>query len=297
MTVQNYYQIIVKCSQDLAEALVELIENTGAASVSLEDAQDEPLFEPKPDEMPLWSQVKLTALYTDESVAQEALEVLQAKYPFFNFFPIEILADRDWVRETQAQFTSQCFKDLLWLYPAWEEVQTGHTPVVKLAPGLAFGTGTHPTTQMCLNALVEFVHPKDQVIDFGCGSGILGIAALKLGAQKVYAIDIDPQAWEATQNNAALNTIDAQQLWVGDNQSLPSTLKVEVLVANILAKPLIDLNVVFKKLLKPEGKIILAGLLQEQVEVLIAAYQPWVTLEIYAQEEEWVCLVGDYKML
>ena len=184
----NYYQLRCTSTRETSQALAEFFHEADAVSVSLLDAADEPLFEPKPGEMPLWSEITVLALFIDEGAAQQAAVILQQLCPELTISEIEIIEDRDWISETQNQFQAQCFGERLWVYPAWDQVPEEHEPALRLAPGLAFGTGTHPTTQMCIEALAKFLQPKDVVIDFGCGSGILGLAALKMEQEQNFRV-------------------------------------------------------------------------------------------------------------
>lgn len=290
---KTYHQLTLTCTRAMAEPLARFLTDSVALSVSLMDAADDPIYEPGLNEMPLWEQVNVVALFDNAAEAKETLDLLAQLLEYTPSHTIDIIEERDWVIETQAQFSAQCVADKLWIYPAWQEIPSTHQPVLKLAPGLAFGTGSHPTTQMCLAALAEFVTPRMTALDFGCGSGILGLAALALDAAYVYCIDIDPQALEATQNNAELNHYQAEQLFIGSVEQLPH-ITVDILVANILAQPLIELHTTFKQLLKAQGRIILAGILETQVDLLIDTYRPWVTLTVFQQQAEWVCLTGTY---
>ncbi|MCD6048025.1 MAG: ribosomal protein methyltransferase [Gammaproteobacteria bacterium] len=284
-------QICFECPRKVAEPLSQFLMDTEALAVSLMDAADTPIFEPALNETPLWPNVKVVALFQDKTSLDEALKTLEQLLGQLPPYEIENVENRDWVSETQAQFQPMQIGEKLWIYPEWEKIPNEHQPAMKLAPGLAFGTGTHPTTKMCLEALSKLTAPGTEVIDFGCGSGILGIAALILGANKIYGVDIDPQAIEASQQNALLNNINAEKIWLGLPESFPAV-KADIIVANILAKPLIDLKGIFHQHLKPDGKIILAGLLDSQAQEIITHYRDWKPLEIFMQQEEWVCLVG-----
>jgi ribosomal protein L11 methyltransferase len=276
----------------MAEPLSRFLADSPALSVTLIDAADDPIYEPGLNEMPLWQNVQVIALFENDAEAKETLALLEQLLEYTPNYSVAIIEERDWITETQAQFTPQCFANRLWVYPEWQDIPTAHQPALKIAPGLGFGTGTHPTTQMCLAALASFVEIGMTVIDYGCGSGILGLAALTLGADYVYCVDIDPQALEATQNNALLNEYNTDNLFIGLADDLPK-IKTDLLVANILAKPLIELRSVFETLLKPDGCLILAGILDTQCDFLIEAYKPWVTLTVFQQQAEWVCLTNE----
>jgi len=285
------YQIIFETTKDQAEKLGSFLEEAGALSVSFLDAEDEPIFEPAPGALPLWENVQLIALFSSEDEIHSTLRVLEKFLGKLPLYKVEAVEMRDWVTETQQQFQPQCVAEKFWIYPEWETIPSQSLPVLKLAPGLAFGTGTHPTTHMCLEALAAYVKPGMEVIDYGCGSGILGLAALALGASHALLTDIDPQALESSARNAQSNAFQKKALSMYLASELPSC-QADVLVANILAGPLVALKPTFEKLLKPTGKIILSGLLASQAEELIAAYAPWRRLHVWKQCEEWICLVG-----
>ncbi len=288
---KTYHQMTFQCSRDVATPLAAFLEDSSALSVSLIDAADEPIYEPELNEIALWSEVKVIALFDNAEEAHQTLQLLEQLLEYTPDYKIEIIDDQDWVSATQAQFQPQCFAEKLWVYPEWRHIPDSHSMALKLAPGVAFGTGTHATTQMCLEALARCVEPNMKVIDYGCGSGILGLAALTLGAAHSYCVDIDPQALEATQNNALLNQFDEAKLFIGLANEMPM-IKVDILVANILAKPLIELQLLFEQLLKPKGIIILSGILDTQADFLIEAYKNWMPLKVFMQKEEWVSLIG-----
>lgn len=284
-------QLTLECERKFAEPLSKFLNDSEALSVSLMDAADSPIFEPALNETPLWPTVKVIALFQDEETMSATLETLEQLLGALPTYEVEFIESRDWVSETQAQFQPMQIGQQLWIYPEWETIPEAHRPAMKLAPGLAFGTGTHPTTRMCLEALVQFTKPNMNIIDFGCGSGILGLAALTLGAHKVYFTDIDPQALEATQKNIDSNDFSHEKYLIALPEDFPS-IKADILVANILAKPLIDLKNIFCAHLKTNGKIILAGLLESQTTEIATAYKDWKILTPFMQEDEWVCLIG-----
>lgn len=292
--MNHYQQLIFTCSAAEATVLSDwLADRPETLAVSLLDAQDQPIYEPKLDAITLWAEVEVEALFSDECLLKPLLRALSqhlgdALPPYRQ----ERLEERDWVTETQNQFPPQCFKDRLWLYPAWESVPDNIGPVLRLSPGLAFGTGTHPTTRLCLTWLAENIHDSETVIDFGCGSGILGLGALVLGATQVFGIDLDPQALAASAANAALNDLNLARLPLCLPQDFAPTDKVDVLIANILATPIIELRERFHAYLKPGGALVLSGILIEQMPEVIKAYEPFLSLTCYGQEGDWCALVG-----
>jgi len=250
------------------EALLE----AGALSVTLDDAGDEPLYEPDPLKPPLWSQTRLTALFPADADLDGVRAFLLAQLGLKHLpeHSIEALPDRDWVREWLKDFKPMRFGKRLWVVP------TGYTPPdpaavnLLLDPGLAFGTGTHATTSLCLEWLDGAALAGASVIDYGCGSGILAIAAARLGAKYVLAVDHDPQALTATRDNATRNGV-SPLIRPYPPEALPDT-QVDILLANILAGPLKELAPRFARRLKPGGRLVLSGILGEQEPELRTAY-------------------------
>ena len=264
--------------------LEDLFWRTGAVSVTVVDGEENPIFEPGPGEIPLWDNVTATGLYEDAiDVAQIRDEMKQAG---FELLFIESLGDRIWEREWLNRFKPMLFGDRLWVCPTGYEVEEPNAVVVSLDPGLAFGTGTHATTKMCLEWLDRHLKPDSLVMDFGSGSGILGIAALMLGAEKVVAVDNDPQALQASNENARRNGVEARL-----ETCLPSDLEeqeFDVVLANILAQPLIDLSGQLINLMKPEADLVLSGILQSQSDWVKKAYS--LQFESELSFDGWVCL-------
>lgn len=289
---QYWQQLIITLPQSDALTLAEWLEEY-ALSVSMQDAVDEALFQEQPDTMPLWQHVEIEALFAEkDNKATELVELIKLKYPHSQC-TLKLLAEQDWVRLTQSQFPPQCFADRLWIFPSWEIIPPQLSRVVRIDPGLAFGTGTHPTTTLCLSWLGQQRLDNKTCIDFGCGSGILALSALALGAKKVWAIDHDPQALQATHNNAQLNSsFDEEALVIADDiNQLPET-PVDIVIANILAKPLIKLSSRLTQLTQPHtGYLILSGLLQTEQTQVIAAYQDHFELEDVQEKENWLCLI------
>lgn len=283
-----WYQLqIEQCHRDEVEQLSETLEEAGALSITLTDKNDDPVLEPEPGTTPLWPDVIINALYAEQQDAQQAKQILSAQYQQLSFAIYE-LADQDWERAWMDDFKPQRFGKRLWVCPSWFEPPEPEVVNLILDPGLAFGTGTHPTTSLCLNWLDQADLNNKTVIDYGCGSGILALAALKLGAAKVHAVDIDAQALQATQNNAFVNAIDPRQLSIG----LPQTLQApaDLMIANILLAPLIDLRRKFRELLNDTGILIVSGILDEQAPSLIEIYQPDFTHELLINRDGWSLL-------
>lgn len=261
---------LTHCSHTDIDSISELLEELGAVSVTLTDQHDHPILEPGPGEVPLWPDIAVDALYLTEHDAKHAVEALQHQYPTL-ISTIETVIEQDWERVCLQDFHPQQFGQRLWICPSWLTPPEPTAVNIILDPGLAFGTGTHPTTGLCLTWLDQADLGGKAMIDYGCGSGILAIAALKLGAKHVYAVDIDPQALDATQHNAFNNQISVNQISVSmpDNLTHP----VDFLVANILLTPLLNLKQRFATLLQAKGQLIVSGLLATQCHELINAYQ------------------------
>lgn len=280
-------------NKDAVEAISELLESAGALSITYQDAADEEIFEPEIGSTPLWHATKITALFsadTDMSAVETLLDNFSqlekpAKYT------IEVLEEREWSKLWMKDFKPLQFADNLWICPSWCEPVDPAAVNIKLDPGLAFGTGTHPTTALCLQWLAKQTLNNELVIDFGCGSGILGIAALLLGAKQVYAVDIDPQAVLATKDNAKQNGIVEPQIitTLTDQIDLP---KADILLANILANPLIELAEQFSHLVKDNGYIVLSGIIESQRDVIVNHYQQWFTISEITSQENWFCIVA-----
>ena len=306
MAWQQLHLQCEKANVDLAEAL--LLE-AGALSIALDDAGDQPLFEPLPGESPLWDEVILTGLFdaNADNGSRHALEQLS------NEIGVEVnasrlwltaVADKDWEREWMSHYNPiECANDL-WIVPNWLTPPNPKATNIIMDPGLAFGTGYHATTRLCLDWLTEQDLDNKIVIDYGCGSGILGVAALLLGAKQVYAVDIDPQAVLATNQNAARNHIEGQlQAFLPDDFRAFCTehnlAGVDVMVANILAKPLISLAPYFATLVGSRARLVLAGLIESQTEQVTAAYSPYFAMDAIhafsAQEDQhWQRLSGTF---
>lgn len=289
---QEWIEIACVIDGSLQQTASDILEAHGAVSVTLGDAADEPLLEPAPGEQPVWQQVRIAGLFragTDAAAITQALrEGLGIPQLACSSEP---LADRDWSSTWRDSFHAMRFGERLWICPSGERVDEEGAVVIDLDPGLAFGTGTHATTALCLEWLDRQLVPGSRVIDYGCGSGILAIAACKLGAARVHAVDIDPQALQATRVNAEANgVIDCCRV------SLPAALAsdpVELLLANILANPLIELSKRLSGLVSSGGRIVLTGILAEQADAVMAAYEPYFSFREPVCREQWVLLAGE----
>ncbi len=295
MTDAGWQELRFSTTPDQLENLESWLFEQGALAVTLEDNADEPLLEPGPGETPLWQNIKLVALFEvginlSPILASVPQQWVTAAADAANFVP-----DQDWERAWMENFEPLKMGKRLWICPSWCEPPDPHAVNINLDPGLAFGTGTHPTTAMCLGELDATIEPGVNLIDYGCGSGILAIAGLKLGATKAFAVDNDPQAVTATWDNAQRNAITHDQLdvfLVSQADTQGRLQPVDLVIANILAGPLEALAPTLIDLMNPGGRLILAGLLTEQAAALIEAYKPWVALSAVQELEGWTLLAG-----
>jgi len=288
-----WIQLKLNATSANAEDIGELLMSNSALSATFTDAQDTPVFEPLPGETRLWGDTDITGLYEADADMQTIVDILK-KSPLLadDFaYKIEQLEDKDWEREWMDNFHPMQFGERLWICPSWKPVPDENAVNVMLDPGLAFGTGTHPTTALCL-AWLDGQDLQDKIVlDFGCGSGILAIAALKLGAKRVIGLDIDPQAIIASRDNAQRNGV-SDQLELYLPEDLPEGVLADVLVANILAGPLRELSVNIEALVKPTGKLALSGILEQQAPELIETYGQWFEMDEATIKEEWARLSG-----
>ncbi|EJG0734767.1 50S ribosomal protein L11 methyltransferase [Vibrio parahaemolyticus] len=289
-----WIQIKLNATNENAEQIGDmLMEETGALSVTFLDAQDTPVFEPLPGETRLWGDTDILALYDAEADTNFIVDQIKANNMLAeNFaYKVEQLEDKDWEREWMENFHPMKFGERLWICPSWREVPEPDAVNVMLDPGLAFGTGTHPTTALCLEWLESMDLSGKTVIDFGCGSGILAIAAIKLGAEKVIGIDIDPQALLASKDNAERNGVaDKLEVYLPQNQ--PEGLIADVVVANILAGPLRELAPIIKGLVKPNGALAMSGVLDTQAEDVASYYRDELHIDPIVEQSEWCRISG-----
>jgi ribosomal protein L11 methyltransferase len=300
--------LIIETSSSHTEALNNLLIELGALSVDTHDAdagtQDEqPLFE-QFDDTPktTWSNVEITALF-EETVDVTAIMqtvVQNAQLPCLPVYRIKKIEDQDWVRLTQSQFGPIKISSRLWIVPSWHQIPDPTAINLMLDPGLAFGTGSHPTTELCLAWLDENLQGGEQVLDYGCGSGILAIAALKLGAGHVVGVDIDPQAVESSIKNAGQNKCgqNKAEFYSVDNMAKADQTMdgwADIVVANILANPIIMLAPLLKRASKSNGRIVLSGILAEQAKEVEQVYQQWFKMHLAREQGGWALLIGIRK--
>jgi ribosomal protein L11 methyltransferase len=290
------YELSLLCPEDRVDVLSDALDALDALSVSVEDADaqtpaEQALFgEPgMPPPKDGWQRSRMVALFAQEAVAREAAVLLGAQ-DFFEdcqLLGIQTVEDQDWVRLTQSQFAPVEVTPDFWIVPTWHEPPDQARQIIRLDPGLAFGTGTHPTTRMCLRWIAQHDVQGQRVLDYGCGSGILAIGAAKYGATNIDAVDIDEAAVTSTELNAQANGVQLQA-------GLPDKAQgqYQTVLANILATPLKVLAPLLCSYVAPGGHLVLAGILERQAEELQAAYAPWVCLEVADAQEGWILMTA-----
>jgi ribosomal protein L11 methyltransferase len=314
----SYRELVIDAARDTAEALSDALMDLGALSVSIEDADAD-----TPDEQPVfgepgmmsqaqsWHHSRVVALLSIDQdpdvLLRAAANQLQLAVPAFETREV---ADQDWVRLTQSQFAPIAIGKRIWVVPSWHDAPDPDALILELDPGLAFGTGSHPTTRLCMEWLETHVQTDNTVLDYGCGSGILAILAAKCGAGDVVGIDIDVQAVTTAHDNALRNRVAGPALRFGLPDALPSATTdataaasaanavaapgatFDIVVANILSNPLKVLASMLCGRVRPGGRIALSGVLARQAEEVAAAYAPWIEMTVWGEHEGWVCLSG-----
>lgn len=274
-----------------ADAFQDSLEDLGAAAVTLTDGADQPVFEPPPGARPLWNTTVVTALFEDGVDLDRVLAALGEQGLAFADHRVEPLAEQAWERAWMDDFQPMRFGERLWIVPSWSEAPQPDAVNLKLDPGLAFGTGTHDTTALCLEWLDGADLRGRRVLDFGCGSGVLAIAALLLGADAAVGTDIDPQALTASADNAAANGV-GERLSLCLPEALAAQEQYDLLVANILAGPLIELATTLAGRCRPGAPMALSGILADQAAAVREAYAPWFDLAPTRQRGDWVRIDG-----
>ncbi|MGR3907139.1 50S ribosomal protein L11 methyltransferase [Burkholderia sp. SR8] len=293
----SYRELVVELAREHAEALSDALLDLGALSVSVEDADAD-----TPDEQPLfgepglvpertaWQHSRVIALLSPDHepavlLAAAANEIGIADTPKFDVREVE---EQDWVRLTQSQFEPIPIGERIWVVPSWHDAPDPDALILELDPGLAFGTGSHPTTRLCMEWLEQSVKPGQSVLDYGCGSGILAILAQKCGANPVVGIDIDPQAVESARQNSERNHAEVTY---GLPDACPAG-EFDIVVANILSNPLKLMASMLASKVKPGGRIALSGVLARQADEVAAVYARYVDISVWREHEGWVCLAG-----
>lgn len=289
-----WHQISVITSEDTAPKVADYFSDLGAVSVTYMDAEDEPVYEPAIGETKIWTHTRVIALYEltadPANIRSQTLKHFQPEV--LKYWEFEVIQDQAWERAWMEHYHPMKFADKLWVCPTGQEQREENTVCLILDPGLAFGTGTHPTTALCLEWLASHDLTGKTVVDYGCGSGILAVAALLMGAKMAYAVDIDPQAITATESNALKNKVQDKIVCCLSEQFKVAHIKADVVLANILAKPLVDMADLIAGLVAAKGLLVLSGILAEQANSVIDAYQAFLPLNKLVQQEDWVRLTG-----
>jgi len=292
-----WQQIKIYVRSDGAEILEQKLLEAGAISISYLDAKDQPIFATEPGDMALWQSTVVLSLFEGSRDLAYLLRDLSSDPSIANAdkLKISIIQDQNWQAKWMNDFEPIKFGKKLWICPSWHSPPDPSATNIILDPGLAFGSGTHTTTSLCLKWLDQHTTRGSEVIDYGCGSGVLAIAAALLGAEIVHAVDHDQQAIIATTANSVKNAIAKGIIKTYLPTAMPKV-KADILLANILAQPLIDLAENFSKKLKPEGRIVLSGFLENQLDPITKLYNRWFIMDSPSIEKEWVLLTGTRRV-
>lgn len=294
MTKNNdeYHQIEFNIAKDDLAETEKILESYQPLSISMQGFGEEKIYEPLPGEMPIWEKIRVKAMYQNiKNLSDLENEIInKTNIKILNNKVIKAIGEKDWQEEWVQSSKPMRFGEKLWIYPDHLIDNLEGKVCVNLNPGLAFGTGSHPTTRLCLEWLEKSNLDQKSVLDYGCGSGILGISAIKLGAKSVTAIDLDPQAVIASKNNAEKNHVH-QEIEITDNNKTIEK-NFNIIVANILAKPLIELAPYFYKKLNKEGAICLSGILEGQINIIKDAYLKYFNLSEIKIKDGWVMMSG-----
>ncbi len=295
----SWLQISISTTKDQAERAEDCLFTVGAQTVTLTDAADQPILEPGPNETPIWNTVIITGLFDFNNNKQSLLDEVNHHLADIHYScTAEILKDQNWTRAWMEHFHAMQFGKRLWVCPLHIDPPDPGATNLRLDPGLAFGTGTHPTTSLCLRWLDQNIglnsKARENILDYGCGSGILAIAACMLGADQADGVDIDPQALTATHDNAKTNTVrDRITTWLPDDyQQQHAKTQYDIVLANILSGPLAELAPILGEHTKTNGHIVLSGILREQADSVLDAYNDAFTMDAPVYEEDWVLLHG-----
>lgn len=295
-----WQQLTIATREEDAAVFEQLLEQLGALSITFTDGADQPIYEPPLETTPLWNQTCVTGLFEETTDLSDATNFFETQIADSAPWKISLerLEDQVWERVWLANFKPIQFANNFWICSTEHQlpnhVELSQATVLRLDPGLAFGTGTHPTTALCLEWLSAQTLTDKNIVDFGCGSGILAIAAILVGAKNASCIDIDPQALTATLDNADKNNVN-EQIHVFNADNYPNQ-PSELVLANILAEPLISLSKQISQLVKPEGTLILSGILGEQVDQVKACYQDSFVFETTRLKDNWACLIAVKKL-
>ena len=295
----HWISVVVQAQEDTAERISDALIELGALSASIEDAladteNEQAIFGEPGDPPPgIWQKNLVSAMFEQDADVDALMRALEQKTQLNNLaYHTQIIEEQDWVRATQSQFNPIQICERLWIVPTWHTVVDQNAINITLDPGLAFGTGSHPTTHLCLEWMTQHIEPNHTVLDYGCGSGILAIAAKKMGAQHVTGVDIDPQAIEASLFNAQQNQVKID-FYHAEQFSQSQTF--DIVVANILSSALMILAPILANACRQGGKVALSGILEEQVEALSTRYAQWFTMEAPTTKDGWILLTGTKK--
>lgn len=293
----NWQQLKIQIVPEHVDFIEPQLLAAGAVSITYLDAEDQPVFQEELDSTPLWDSLVLCALFEEDTELGELLSWLGGNASIVNRASLEVekIEDQAWERSWMDSFSAMQFGEKLWICPSWQEPPDPSATNIMLDPGLAFGSGSHATTALCLQWLATQDLQGKDIVDYGCGSGILAIAAALLGAQSVQGVDNDPQAVLATNDNCERNGLLPGRVGTFlpeeyDSMSTPES--VDILLANILAAPLLSLASKFASLVKPKGSIVLSGLLAEQADAITEVYSEWFEMSAAVQREDWIRLSG-----
>ena len=294
----SWLQIAINTTKNNVEKVEDCLLSTGAHTVTLTDAADQPILEPGVDETPIWNAVVITGLFTHEDNEIALLESLKQQLTDVDYTAnTEILEDQNWTRAWMDHYHPMQFGERLWVCPLHLEPPEPEAINLRLDPGLAFGTGTHPTTSLCLRWLDKHIEGGENILDFGCGSGILEIAACLLGAAHADGVDIDPQALLATHENAEVNQVNEKisSYLPEDYEKQHANTVYDTVVANILSGPLAELAPTLAQHTSAKGHIVLSGILREQAETVLSTYSKFFNMDKPMFDEDWVMLHGVKK--
>lgn len=302
----NWNEVVAEVAFDVTSAFSDALMNAGAFSITVEDADlgtpaEQPLFdEPGADSNEFaWKRSRVIALLPADAKAEDIMKKATEECELTEIpeFILRIVPDEDWVRLTQSQFDPIHIGENIWIVPSWHEIPDQNGIVLELDPGLAFGTGSHPTTRLCLEWLEKNVKKDQTILDYGCGSGILAIAAIKLGANNVTGVDIDPQSIMTSNENAERNRCSFSCYLPDEFTSSEPDRQYDIVVANILAGPLKTLTITLTERIRKNGYLVLSGILEGQANDVIEAYAPYINLSVWKSHEGWVALSGQFNRL
>ncbi|MDT8281188.1 MAG: 50S ribosomal protein L11 methyltransferase [Gammaproteobacteria bacterium] len=291
----SWLQIAINTTKNHADTAEDCLFSAGAQTVTLTDAGDQPILEPGVDETPIWNEVIVTGLFNDEDRTQAILDEIKHCLEDIDYYcETKTLQDQNWTRAWMKHFHPMQFGERLWVCPLHIEPPDPNASNLRLDPGLAFGTGTHPTTSLCLSWLDKNIKYQKTLLDFGCGSGILAIAACMLGVAHSDGVDIDPQALTATMDNAEVNKVKEKiECYLpGDYDKKHAETQYDIVLANILSGPLTELAATLARHTKTGGDIVLSGILREQAETVLDSYRDFFEMETPVFKEDWVLLHG-----